>query len=118
MKINESNITIMVKDMDASIKFYESIGLVLKNRWDNHYAMLETTGITIGLHPTVGKTMTSPSTSISIGFMIDDANDAKSILEKNKIKYDYEEGKSGIYLHFHDLDGTILYFTQPKWKHE
>ena len=28
--INESNITIMVKDMDKAVSFYESIGLTLK----------------------------------------------------------------------------------------
>jgi catechol 2,3-dioxygenase-like lactoylglutathione lyase family enzyme len=33
MTINESNVTIMVKNLDESIKFYKSIGLTLKNRW-------------------------------------------------------------------------------------
>jgi len=51
MAIKDSNVTIMVKDMDASISFYESIGLVIKQRWANHYAQLTAPGITIGLHP-------------------------------------------------------------------
>ena len=48
MLIKDSNITIMVKDMDRSISFYQSLGMTLKNRWDNHYAQLTAPGITIG----------------------------------------------------------------------
>lgn len=51
IQINSINVTIMVKDMDRSIQFYESIGLTLKQRWDNNYAMVETAGITIGIRP-------------------------------------------------------------------
>ena len=94
--------------------FYESIGLKLKQRWDNHYAMIETEGITIGIHP--GGDKDSSSGSISIGFMIDKIEDAKALLDKNKITYtSQDDGKSGLYLHFKDTDGTILYFVQPKW---
>ncbi|MEO6218939.1 MAG: VOC family protein [Ginsengibacter sp.] len=41
----------MVKDMDAAIRFYESIRLTLQNRWEKHYAMVVAPGITIGIHP-------------------------------------------------------------------
>ena len=114
MKINESNVTIMVRDMDKSISFYESIGFELKNRWENHYAMLNANGITIGLHPGNEKGDAN-SGSVSIGLMIDKAEEAKSLLEKNNIPHKFEDGKSGIYLHFKDPDGTIIYFTEPKW---
>ena len=113
--IKGSNVTIMVKDMYTSISFYESIGLKLKNRWDDHYAMIETEGITIGIHP--GEQAGSGSGTISIGFMMDDINEAKTLLDKNSITYKTDDdGKSGIYLHFKDPDSTILYFVQPKWK--
>jgi predicted enzyme related to lactoylglutathione lyase len=36
INISETNVTIMVSDMDKAIKFYETIGLTLKQRWDNH----------------------------------------------------------------------------------
>ena len=74
IKINESNITIMVKDMDRAIDFYTSIGLSLKKRWDNHYAMVTAEGVTIGLHP--GGKDDSNDSHLSIGFMIDNAHDA------------------------------------------
>lgn len=115
IKIKSTNVTVMVKDMDRSISFYESIGLKLKQRWADHYAMVETAGITIGIHP--GGDDHSHSGSISIGFMIDDINEAKVLLEKNAITAKKEDdGKSGIYLHFKDPDGTLLYFVQPKWQ--
>lgn len=31
--LKNSNVTILVKDMDKAISFYESIGLITKNRW-------------------------------------------------------------------------------------
>jgi catechol 2,3-dioxygenase-like lactoylglutathione lyase family enzyme len=112
--IKETNITIMVKDMDKAISFYEGIGLTLKQRWNNHYAMMTAPGITIGLHPSE-KTDTDSGT-VSIGFMIDTIDEAKKLLDTNKIGYTLEEdGKSGIYLHFKDPFGTVLYFVKPQW---
>ena len=112
--ISESNVTIMVKDMDKAITFYEQIGLTLKQRWDNHYAMVTAEGITIGLHPSEGADLGSGS--VSIGFMIDNISEAKALLDANKIDYHEDDGKSGTYLHFRDPDNTILYFVLPKWR--
>ena len=114
INIKGTNVTIMVKDMDNAINFYESIGLSLKQRWDNHYAMVVTEGITIGIHP--AKDAEVNSGSVSIGFMIDKIEEAKILLNKNHIPHKQEDdGKSGMYLHFKDPDGTVLYFVQPKW---
>lgn len=114
INITETNVTIMVKDMDAAIRFYEQIGLTIKQRWENHYAMLTATGITIGLHPSDEAKNTSGT--VSIGFMIENIDEARSLLEHNQIKYKEEEGKSGHYLHFTDPDNTILYFVLPAWR--
>ena len=113
MKITGTNVTIMVKSMDKSISFYESIGLKLQQRWDDHYAMICTEGITIGIHP--GGDKKSNSGTVSIGFMIRKLTDAQKLLTKNKIKFKTDLGKSGSYIHFKDPDGTILYFVEPKW---
>ena len=115
INIKGTNVTIMVKDMDKAISFYENIGLTVKQRWDNHYAMVVTEGITIGIHP--AKDAEVNSGTVSIGFMIDKIEDAKIVLDKNNVDHSQEDdGKSGLYLHFKDPDGTILYFVQPKWK--
>jgi len=113
-RITESNVTIMVKNMDVAIRFYEQIGLTLKQRWDNHYAMVTTEGITIGLHPADGGE--TGSGSLSVGFIVDAIGDAKALLDANNIIYKEDDGKSGHYLHFRDPDNTVLYFVQPKWK--
>ena len=115
MKLTSSNVTIMVKSMDKSIAFYESIGLKLKNRWGDNYAMIEGPGITLGIHP--GAEENSGSGDLSIGFMVPSFGEAKDLLKKNNIKITQEapDGKSGKYLHFKDPDGTLLYFVEPGW---
>jgi predicted enzyme related to lactoylglutathione lyase len=115
ISINSTNVTIMVNDMDKAISFYESIGMALKQRWDNHYAMMTAPGLTIGLHPTDDPK--PGSGTLSIGFMIDSIEEAIALLTKNNIPHTPEDdGKSGIYLHFKDPYGTVLYFVKPKWK--
>jgi catechol 2,3-dioxygenase-like lactoylglutathione lyase family enzyme len=49
--IKTANVTVMVKNMDKSIDFYTSLGLELKQRWNNHYAQVAAPGVIIGLHP-------------------------------------------------------------------
>ena len=119
MTITGSNITIMVKDMDKAINFYQSIGLELKQRWDNHYAMLTAGGMTIGLHPSDDSkhaTGSLSSGSTSLGFFVPDIKEVETMLDGLKIKHDsIDDGNSGIYCYFTDLDGTVLYFVQPKW---
>lgn len=114
LSITGSNVTIMVMDMDRSIEFYQKIGLTLKQRWGNHYAMVETTGITIGIHP--ASTAEVSSGTVSVGFMIQSLDEAKALLTAGSISFKEEnDGKSGIYLHFKDPDNTILYYVLPQW---
>ena len=112
MNIIDTNVTIMVKDMDESIRFYEQIGMKVKSRWGNHYAMLTGPGITLGIHPGGdGK----PDSHISIGFIIENIDDAKSLFEKNNITYKSSNDGSGIFAHTKSPDGTTVYFMQPKY---
>ena len=89
INIKGTNVTVMLKDMDKAISFYESIGLTLKQRQDNHYAMVVTEGITIGIHP--AKETELNSGTVSVGFMIDDFEQAKALLDKNNIVYKAED---------------------------
>jgi catechol 2,3-dioxygenase-like lactoylglutathione lyase family enzyme len=115
MEIKESNITINVKDLDKSISFYESIGLILKNRWGMHYAQLTAPGVIIGLHPTSEAYLPGNSGNTSIGFTIDEFEEAKSLLQKFSIATKIRQEEGGQFLHFNDPDGTSLYFIKPKW---
>jgi catechol 2,3-dioxygenase-like lactoylglutathione lyase family enzyme len=114
MTIKDTNITINVKDMDRSISFYESIGLTLKNRWDNHYAQLTAPGIVIGLHPASGD-LTGGSGNVSIGFTTDRFDETRSHLQELSIQVIERQEEGGQFLHFNDPDGTALYFIKPKW---
>jgi catechol 2,3-dioxygenase-like lactoylglutathione lyase family enzyme len=114
MIIKESNVTIMIADMDTSVNFYQQLGFTLKNRWENHYAQISTGDMIIGLHPADRRVIATPQ--VSIGFVIDDIKEAKQLLEKNDISYEFYDDEAGSYTNFNDPDGTQLYFTQPKWR--
>ena len=114
MAIKETNVTIMVKDMDSSVSFYQSLGFEMKNRWENHYAQLSAPGILIGLHP-ADEAMYAGSGNISIGFTSDDFENEKELLHKLSIGFEERNEKGGEFIHFNDPDGTALYFIKPKW---
>lgn len=111
-KIKGTNVTIMVKDMDTSISFYESIGLTLKTRWGDYYAMVTAEGITLGIHPARDNELSSGT--VSIGFMIEKIEEATEMLKEKNIEYATGEDPGGLYLYFRDPDGTQLYFIQLK----
>jgi catechol 2,3-dioxygenase-like lactoylglutathione lyase family enzyme len=115
MTIKESNITINVSDLEKSISFYESIGLVLKNRWDNYYAQLSAPDMVIGLHPTSHTHLKGNSGNVSLGFTAVDFEDTKSQLQRLSIKTTERQEEGGQFLHFNDPDGTALYFIKSKW---
>ncbi len=110
LTIIETNVTVLVKNLDESIRFYESIGLILNYRRENLYAKLKTEGITLGLRPSEEKKFNSGN--VSIGFMVDSITEAKSFLEMNNIPYKFTKEKQGNYLYFNDPDGTILYYFE------
>jgi len=113
--IKESNVTIMVKDMDRSILFYQSIGITLKNRWGSHYAQLTAPDLTIGLHPSSNDNAAAGSGNVSIGFTTDNFEETKSSLKKLSIEISDRQEEGGQFLHFSDPDGTALYFIKPKY---
>ena|ERR1041385_7117291 len=105
----------MVKDMDRSISFYESLGLSVTNRWGDHYAQLDAPGIIIGLHPTSDDNLKGTSGNISIGFTVDDFDEASVMLKDLAIDAAERSEEGGKFLHFADPDGTALYFIKPAW---
>lgn len=115
MTIKEANITINVKDLNKAVSFYESLGLKLKNRWNNHYAQLTAPGVIVGLHPTEDSNLTGNSGNVSIGFTINNFEEAKTLLQKLSVAITERKEEGGEFLHFSDPDGTALYFINPKW---
>jgi len=115
MTIKQANVTINVNDMEAAVSFYQSIGLVLKNRWGNYYAQLTGPGITVGLHPVNNENLKGNSGNVSIGFTSDDLEETRSSLKSLSIAVTERSEEGGQFLHFADPDGTALYFVKPKW---
>jgi catechol 2,3-dioxygenase-like lactoylglutathione lyase family enzyme len=65
---SESQVTLMVPDMDAAVRFYvDTLGLRLKARYGNEFAVIEAPGLTIGLHPRSPQAAQAPSASIGLG---------------------------------------------------
>ena len=115
MTIQQTNVTMMVKDMDKSISFYESIVFTMKNRWANHYAQLTAPGIVIGLHPASDNNLMKSSGNVSIGITADNFEEAELLLQKLSINVTQRNEEGGEFLHFNDPDGVALYFIRPKW---
>ena len=113
--IKSTNVTLYVKDMDASVHFYQSIGFSPGNRWGNYYAQLTAPGITIGLHPSGADGPPGNSGNVSIGFTADDLEQVKNHLAQAGISITERKEEGGQFLHFTDPDGTALYFIKPKW---
>jgi len=55
------------------------------------------------------------SGNTSIGFVADDFEEAKSLLEQLSIKTTHTQEEGGQFLLFNDPDGTALYFIKPNW---
>ncbi len=113
MIVKEANVTIAVKDLNASVEFYRNLGLELKNRWGPHYAQLAAAGVVIGLRP--AEEPLPASRQVSIGFMVDSLEEAKKLLDAHGISYSSSEKKPDRRIHFNDPDGTHLFFTQREW---
>lgn len=115
MIITEANVTIMIKDMDRSVSFYQSLGLTIDKRWGNHYAQLSASGVIIGLHPSGDENLTGGSGNVSIGFTTDNFEETKNLLNELSVSVTTRDEEGGQFLHFNDPDGTGLYFIKPKW---
>lgn len=111
--IKDANITILVKDMDDSISFYQSIGFVITSRWGHNFTEMSAAGISVGLQTATGNNQVKGSGSVALGFTTDDFGAVKGLLEKFGIPSETTSEKGGMFLHFSDPDGTALYFKIP-----
>jgi catechol 2,3-dioxygenase-like lactoylglutathione lyase family enzyme len=111
-----SNVTIMVKSMAKSIKFYtETLGLPLRVRHSSHWAEIDAGGLIIGLHPFVKTKKIIRGDNMTIGLEVDDFETAIQKLEQKGIQFDIQ--KDGVVLaYFNDPDDNVLYLFQYKSK--
>lgn len=100
-----ANVTVMVSDMDRSIRFYaDTLGFELVNNYGGHWAEIQAPGVRIGLHPG-GKTA-SPAHNMSIGLRVDDLDAVRKTLEDRAVKFvPKSEDKGSRQAHFTDRTG-------------
>lgn len=112
------NATIIVADMDNSIRFYtEVLGLKLTNRFGNDWATVSAgEGLTIGIHPASPK-YPNPGTkgSIILGLDIDvPAEMAVSRLANHgvTVKGSIVRSEAGNFVNLEDPDGNDIYLWE------
>ena len=114
---SESQITLMVPDMAEAVRFYtESLGLRLKARYGDEFAMIEGPGLTIGLHP---KRAESQAPAMSIGLGVESLESAMEALTARGIKFDgaIREDPPIRVIHFSGPGGVPLYLVeQSQWR--
>lgn len=111
-----SNVTIMVKSMAKSIKFYtETLELPLRVRHSSHWAEIDAGGLIIGLHPHVKTKKIIRGDNMTIGLEVDNFENAIQHLEKKGVAFDIQKG-SVVLAYFNDPDDNVLYLFQYKSK--
>jgi len=111
-----SNVTLLVSDMNRSIKFYvETLGLKLISNYGGEFAVIESNGLRIGLHP--GKKPDEKlSRDMSLGFQVEDMSAAKKTLESRGVTFEKRvQDRGALIENFYDPDGTPLYLIELKW---
>ena len=113
MNFTDSNVTVMVSDMDRAIKFYtETLSLKLGKRYGSEWAEIQGPGITIGLHPSKESHQKG---NLSIGLNVDNRDKAVEELQKKGITFHLKHDEATRLAFFQDPVGTPLYLCEVKW---
>ncbi|MGA7285909.1 MAG: VOC family protein [Candidatus Cybelea sp.] len=113
-QFNESMVTIIVADMERSIDFYtKQLGLPIKTRYGNEFAIVEAPGVAIALHPAPNNGRAREGT-LSIGLGVDSVESSVDQLTRRGIAF-----VGGIvadppmrFAFFKDPDGVELYLAE------
>lgn len=107
----KSNVTLMVSNLDESINFYtHTLGMKLKQRYGNHFAEIETPGLTIALHPTEKEIVIGNNTSVGLG--VQNFDDEVEQLRLKKLNVNVEKDGPVRLAHFKDMDGNKFYLAE------
>jgi len=117
--ISGGNITVMVSNMDASVRFYTgALGMKLTNRYGDHWATVDGgKGLIIGLHPASPK-YPAPGAKggMLIGLEIDEPiQQAVDQLKAKGVPFVgpvVNDAGAGAFAHFEDPDGNSLYLWE------
>lgn len=115
-RFNVGLVTIIVSNMQRSIDFYTGLGLTLKTRYGDEFAVVEAPGVTLGLHP--AKDGGPKPGSLSVGLGVDDVEISKKQLEDRGVAFTGEiaEDPPMRFAFLRDPDGVELYLAeQSEW---
>jgi catechol 2,3-dioxygenase-like lactoylglutathione lyase family enzyme len=113
-QFNESMVTIIVADMERSIDFYtKRLGLPLKTRYGNEFAIVEAPGVVIALHP-VPNNGRAKEGNLSIGLGVDSVESSMKQLAQRGITFagDIVADPPMRFAFFKDPDGVELYLAE------
>lgn len=117
--ISGGNITVMVSNMDASVRFYtEVMGMKLTNRFGDHWATVDAgRGLIIGLHP-ASPNYPAPGTrgGTLIGLEIDEPiQQVVDRLQSKGVRFlgpIVSEPGAGSFADLEDPDGNFIYLWE------
>jgi catechol 2,3-dioxygenase-like lactoylglutathione lyase family enzyme len=99
--------------MEKAIDFYKKkLGLILVNRYGDHYAEIQAPDLLIGLHPTSEKIV--KGNNLSIGFGVVEFEATIKELESKGIDFKLEQDGWIRLAHFADLDNNQLFLAERK----
>lgn len=108
-----ANVTLMVKDVERSVKFYvDQLGLRQRARYGNEWVELEAPGIVIALHPNRRPKSSHVPDTMSIGLQVQDIDAASAELSKHGVPLKRVEEGFLRRADFTDPDGHMLYLMQ------
>jgi catechol 2,3-dioxygenase-like lactoylglutathione lyase family enzyme len=118
-RFNESMVTIIVADMERSIDFYTNrLGLPLKTRYGNEFAIVEAPGVAIALHPAPNSAPAREG-SLSIGLGVDSVESSMKQLAQRGIAFagNIVSDPPMRLAFFKDPDGVELYLAErSEWQ--
>jgi catechol 2,3-dioxygenase-like lactoylglutathione lyase family enzyme len=116
MVFKEGNVTVMVGNLGRAIVFYtETLGLTLRYRIADKWAVLQIPGLTIGLHAAVpGHAEPGAAGGLSIGFHVQDLEAAMEALKRRGVEFTaVHQDEDARLAFFTDPDKNPLYLAQP-----
>jgi catechol 2,3-dioxygenase-like lactoylglutathione lyase family enzyme len=116
---SESQVTLMVPDMEEAVRFYtETLGLRLKTRYGNEFAVIDAPGLTIGLHP-LPTAQLPQAHSMSIGLGVESLEATMQQLTARGLRFigPIREDPPIRIAYFAGPGGTPLYLCeQSEWR--
>src|SRR5689334_6381143 len=112
--IQSANVTLMVKDFPAAVAFYsDALGFNVKMRAGNDWCELETTGLSLALHPTYGQPI-QPGSAATIGLQVGDIKATMEELKGKGVSFTSDVIDTGHLLlaNFVDPEGNPMYLAQ------